>query len=163
MSSGDGEVSGMVMLSFCKVQILTTSKYLRVTSNSTGGRVDRMFSAHLQQRVQEYLRERLRHSKVAVAGADLKGGLQTLDRNCVVGPVKEEGNWCVSYGVTTVSHHTEGFLIPCDAYGNFIPFHQDIRLILKWAGQISVAYLQGSPAHQNSKYHSAFDLVGTAL
>ncbi len=39
-------------------------------------------STHLEQGVEEYLCEWLRHSEVAVTGADLKGGLQTLYRNC---------------------------------------------------------------------------------
>lgn len=41
-----------------------------------------VLSAHLEQGIEEYLRQRLRHSKMAVAGADLEGGLQTLYRNC---------------------------------------------------------------------------------
>lgn len=39
-------------------------------------------STNLEQRVEENLCERLRHSEVAVAGADLKRGLQTLDGHC---------------------------------------------------------------------------------
>lgn len=39
-------------------------------------------SAHLEQGVEEYLCQRLWHSKMAVTGADLKGGLQTLNGNC---------------------------------------------------------------------------------
>lgn len=41
-----------------------------------------LFSTHLEQGIQEYLSQRLWNSKMAVAGADLKGGLQTLYRNC---------------------------------------------------------------------------------
>lgn len=37
---------------------------------------------HLQERVKEYLCQRLRHGEMAVAGADLKGRLQTLYGNC---------------------------------------------------------------------------------
>lgn len=41
-----------------------------------------LFHTHLEQRIQEYLSQRLWHSKVSVTGADLKGGLQTLYGNC---------------------------------------------------------------------------------
>lgn len=37
---------------------------------------------HLQEGVEEDLFERLRRGQVAVAGSDLKGRLQALDRHC---------------------------------------------------------------------------------
>lgn len=42
----------------------------------------------------EYLRQRLRHGEMAVAGADLKGRLQTLYGNCGV----NERNHTVEFG-----------------------------------------------------------------
>lgn len=49
---------------------------------------------HLQEGVEEYLCERLRHGEMAVAGADLKGRLQTLYGNCDV----NERNHMVDFG-----------------------------------------------------------------
>lgn len=68
-----------------KIVIFTTTDLCDVCLAGSLG----LISTHLEKGIQEYLSQRLWHSKMAaVAGADLKGGLQTLYGNCGGGSVR---------------------------------------------------------------------------
>lgn len=89
MSSGDGNVSGNVTISFWKQQldkklwgnVCLKSSLLHIMQNQKHDRLICIKCGYFEERVEEYLSQWLRGGEMAVTGADLESGLETLYGN----------------------------------------------------------------------------------